>query len=77
MALTIRLSLLGKRGQPIYRIVVGEKRTKRDGANHEVIGNYNPNVTPPLLNLKKDRLEYWVKQGASVSTGLRKLIEHN
>jgi len=77
MALAIRLSLVGKRGQPIYRVVVGEKRSKRDGINQEIIGHFNPNVQPPHLELKKDRFNYWLKQGAQISSGMRKLLTAN
>lgn len=75
MALAVRLSLVGKRGQPIYRIVVGEKRSKRDGACTEVLGHYNPNVTPPELVIKSERLTYWQSQGALVSSGLKSILK--
>lgn len=75
MALTIRLSLVGKRSQPIYRIVVGEKRSKRDGKNTEVIGYYNPNINPPDIKFKQDRLNYWQSKGALISTGLKRILD--
>lgn len=73
MATTIRLMRVGKKGTSSYRIVVLDKRKKRDGAYLEKIGFYNPKINPPVLNLKKDRLEYWLSQGATISEGLKKL----
>lgn len=75
MALTIRLSLAGKRGQPIYRVIVGEKRSKRDGKNQGILGYYNPNVKPPDLKIDRTKYNYWLEHGASISTGLKKVLD--
>ncbi|MBP8590870.1 30S ribosomal protein S16 [Candidatus Shapirobacteria bacterium] len=72
--LKIRLSQVGKKNQRSYRIVVSEKRSKRDGKNVEIIGAYNPNLEPPLLKIKEDRLLYWLKEGAQMTPTVRKLI---
>ena len=74
MSTSIRLSRLGKKNQPIYRIVVTETRYKRDGRYSAVLGTYNPNFTPPQLNLDKEEFEKWVKRGAIISDGLRKIL---
>lgn len=75
MSTSIRLSLIGKKNQPIYRIVVSETRYKRDGRYAAVLGLYNPNVTPPQFNLDKEEFEKWVKRGAIISDGLRKILK--
>lgn len=75
MALVVRLSLAGKKGQPIYRIIVGEKRSKRDGKNQATLGYYNPNLKPPELKLDRDEFDRWREKGATVSDGLRKILD--
>jgi len=72
--LKIRLSQVGKKNQRSYRIVVSEERSKRDSKNVEVLGAYNPNLKPPLLKVKKDRLQYWLKEGVQMTPTVRKLI---
>ena len=69
----IRLSRRGARKQPIYRIVVIEKDRARDGRSIEVVGLYNPRTNPATVDLKRDRLEYWVGKGAKLSTIVNKL----
>ncbi|MGI5826131.1 MAG: 30S ribosomal protein S16 [Patescibacteria group bacterium] len=75
MALSVRLSLVGKKNRPVYRIVVAETRSKRNGKSLQQIGVYDPNVNPPVLQLDNKALESWVKKGAIVSTGLDKLLK--
>ena len=72
--LKVRLAQVGKKNQRSYRIVVSEERSKRDSKNVEILGTYNPNLKPPLLKVKKDRLEHWLKQGAQATPTIRKLI---
>ncbi len=65
--LTIRLSRVGKRKQPIYRLIVSEKGRDPWGRSLEIIGNYNPRSTPPQINFKNDRITYWLSKGAQAS----------
>lgn len=74
MSTSIRLSLVGKKNQPVYRIVVSETRYKRDGKHLDVLGTYDPNSKPPRLDLSQEKLEKWKKQGAIISDGLRKIL---
>jgi len=67
---------VGKKNQRSYRIVVSEEKSKRDSKNVEILGAYNPNLKPPLLKVKKDRLEYWLQQGAQATSTVKKLINH-
>lgn len=76
MAVKIRLTRIGRRDNPNYRIVVCDERVKRDGKYIEKIGFYDPfKESPNKINLNKERLDYWLKKGAQPSDGLRKLIK--
>lgn len=75
MAVAIRLMRFGKRGNPTYRIVVLDKRKKRDGAYIEKIGTYQPMTEPGKLELMKERFEYWTSRGAQLSEGMTKLLK--
>ena len=74
MSTSIRLSLSGKKNQPVYRIVVSETRYKRDGKHLDVLGTYNPSFKPPRLDLSQEKLEKWMEKGAIISEGLRKIL---
>ncbi len=73
MAATLRLMRYGKKGHPFYRIVVVEKTRKRDGAYIEALGTYDPMTKPHKVDIKDDRLQYWLSVGAIVSEGLKKM----
>ena len=62
--LKIRLKRIGKKKQPSYRFVVAEASRSRDSKTVEEIGFYNPMTKPSTIKIKKDRGEYWLKQGA-------------
>lgn len=70
----IRLARVGARKQPHYRIVVIEKDRARNGRSIEVVGTYNPRTTPATVDLKRDRIDYWVGKGARLSDRLGKLV---
>jgi small subunit ribosomal protein S16 len=74
--LMIRLSRRGARKQPIYRIVVIEKDRARDGRSIEVVGLYNPRTNPATVDLKNDRIEYWLAKGAQFSPTLARLYKN-
>jgi small subunit ribosomal protein S16 len=71
--LMIRLARVGARKQPHYRIVVIEKARARNGRPVEVVGTYNPRTNPASVELKRDRLDYWVSKGAQMSERVGKL----
>ena len=73
--LMIRLSRVGARKKPYYRIVVIEKDRARDGRSLEVVGTYNPRTSPATVDLKKDRVDYWTGKGAQLSDRVNKLVE--
>ena len=72
--LMIRLARIGARKQPYYRVVVIEKERARNGRSVEVVGTYNPRTSPASLNLKRDRIEYWISKGAQCSDRVKKLL---
>ena len=72
--LTIRLARRGARKQPHYRVVVIEKESARNGRPVEVVGTYNPRTNPASLDIKRDRVEYWVSKGAKMSDRVNKLM---
>lgn len=76
MAATIRLMRFGKKNFPTYRIVVIDKRKKAKGSYIEKIGTYNPINETDSINIDKERFQYWIKNGAETSDGLKKLLKH-
>jgi small subunit ribosomal protein S16 len=73
--LRIRLSRVGKKGRPAYRIVVAEAKSPRDGSYIEWIGTYDPMQDPPAINIKLDRAQYWLGIGAQASDPVKRIIE--
>jgi small subunit ribosomal protein S16 len=71
--LMIRLSRMGARKQPFYRVVVIEKARARNGRPVEVVGTYNPRTNPTSIDFKRDRVDYWVSKGAQMSERVGKL----
>jgi small subunit ribosomal protein S16 len=73
LVLMIRLSRMGARKQPHYRIVVIEKARARNGRPVEVVETYNPRTNPASIEMKRDRVDYWVSKGAQMSERVNKL----
>ncbi len=73
MATVIRLTKMGRKKKPFYRIVVTDSRKKRDGGWIESLGYYNPLVEPALVKYNAQRLEYWKSVGAKMSERVAKL----
>lgn len=72
--LRIRLSRVGKRKQPSYRIVVMDQKKPRDSAYVEVVGHYDPRPQPAAITLKADRIQYWLGQGAQPTDTVRSFL---
>ena len=72
--LMIRLARTGARKQPHYRVVVIEKERARNGRSVEVVGTYNPRTNPASVELKRDRVEYWISKGAKMSDRVSKIM---
>ena len=73
----IRLARFGAKKKPSYRIVVIEKERARDSRSVEVVGRYNPVSHPPTVNLKHERIQYWLKNGAQPSDTVSRLLKNN
>ena len=74
MAVTIRLTRRGRHKRPFYRIVVTDSKMPRDGRFIEVIGTYDPLAKPVAIQVKKERAEAWLAQGAQVSDTVGDLL---
>lgn len=70
MSVKIRLSRLGAKKQPTYRIVVAEERSKRDGRLVERLGHFDPRTDPPTIVLNEERTRYWLSVGARPTDAL-------
>jgi small subunit ribosomal protein S16 len=75
--LMIRLARFGAKKKPFYRIVVIEKERARNGRNLEVVGHYNPLTDPAKVDLNRERITYWTKNGAQLSETVARLIKNN
>lgn len=75
--LNISLMRMGAKGKPFYRVVVKEKRSKRDGKYLENVGTYNPMTDPSTVDLKHERIQYWISVGAQPTETVASLIKHN
>ena len=69
--LTIRLTLIGSKKKPKYRIVVIEKSKARNGRYIDVLGQYDPRKSPSMFNLDREKYAYWVSKGAQPSETVR------
>lgn len=72
--LSIRLTRRGAKKKPFYRIIVTEKRSKRDGRFIENVGYYDPCRTPADVKIDRERLNYWIERGAQPSETVRSLM---
>ncbi len=68
---------MGAKKKPFYRVVVKEKRSKRDGKYLENVGTYNPMADPAEVNLNHERVNYWISVGAQPTETVASLIKHN
>lgn len=73
--LTIRLMRMGSKNRPFYRIVIKEKRSKRDGKYLELIGYYDPLRQEDNCKINHERYNYWLKKGAIPSETVRSLFK--
>lgn len=74
MAVRMRLTRVGSTKNPIYRIVVVDSRTRRDGRAIETIGQYNPRMEPSLIEIDAEKAKKWLGEGAQPSRTVKKLL---
>ena len=75
MAVRIRLTRVGARNNPMWRVVAADQRSPRDGRFIEVLGHYNPQTDPSTIELDEQKLRGWIEQGAQPSGTVKKLMK--
>ncbi len=74
MAVRIRLRRVGASKNPIWRVVVADQRSPRDGRTIETIGQYNPQTEPSLIAIDEERARHWLEKGAQPSRTVATLL---
>lgn len=74
MAVKIRLRRIGAKKKPIYRLVIADSKSPRDGRFIETVGHYNPLVDPPEITVREERVEQWLKWGAQPTETVKQLL---
>ena len=75
MAVKLRLTRVGSRKNPIYRVVAADSRSPRDGKFIEIVGRYNPQTEPSTIELDEDRVKDWLSKGAQPTEPVEKLLK--
>jgi small subunit ribosomal protein S16 len=74
MAVTLRLTRMGAKKKPFYRIVAADSRMPRDGRIIEKLGHYDPMTEPPVIKVDLERVDYWLGVGAQPSDTVSQLV---
>jgi small subunit ribosomal protein S16 len=74
VAVRIRLTRVGARKDPVWRVVVADQRSPRDGRVIEIIGRYNPQTDPSTIAIDSERAQHWLQRGAQPSDTVKKLF---
>ncbi|EGJ48862.1 30S ribosomal protein S16 [Desulfocurvibacter africanus] len=74
MALKLRLTRMGSKKRPFYRIVAVDSATRRDGRALDFVGHYNPMVDPAEITINKEKVQKWMDRGAQPSDTVRALL---
>jgi small subunit ribosomal protein S16 len=75
MSVKIRLARHGAKKRPFYRIVIADEDCRRDGRFLEIVGTYNPLPDPAEVQVKDDRVKYWLDQGAIPTDTVKNLLK--
>ena len=75
MAVKIRLTRVGSKKNPIYRVVVADSRSPRDGRFIEIVGRYNPQTDPSTIDLDEAKIKDWISKGAQPTDSVRRLMK--
>ena len=75
MAVRMRLTRVGSKKNPIYRVVVADSRSPRDGRNIDTIGRYNPQTHPSEVHIDVEKADTWIANGAQPTPAVKKLIK--
>lgn len=74
MAVRLRLTRIGGKKDPVWRVVVADQRSPRDGRVIETVGHYNAQTEPSTIVLDEDRVKAWLERGAQPTDTVRKLL---
>jgi len=74
LAVKLRLRRMGKKRQPVYKVIAADSRSPRDGKFLEAIGLYNPKANPVTIDIKEDRALYWLSVGAQPTDTVNSLL---
>jgi len=75
MAVRIRLTRMGSKKKPFYRLIAADSESPRDGKFLQILGSYDPMKEPAQIEIHKEKVDYWLKQGASLSGSARSLLK--
>jgi small subunit ribosomal protein S16 len=75
LAVKLRLTRVGSKKNPIYRIVAADSRSPRDGKFLEIVGRYNPQTEPSTIELDEERIRHWLSKGAQPSNTVQRLLK--
>ena len=75
MAVRIRLTRMGAKKRPYYRLVAANSEAPRDGKFLEILGSYDPMKDPAQVTVHKEKVDYWLKKGARVSGSARAILK--
>ena len=75
MAVKLRLTRIGSKKNPVYRIVAADSRSPRDGKFLEIVGRYNPQTDPSTIEVNEERVKDWLSKGAQPSPTVAKLLK--
>jgi small subunit ribosomal protein S16 len=75
MAVRIRLTRMGSKKKPFYRLVAADSQSPRDGKFLEVLGVYDPKTNPARIDLHKEKIGYWLERGATASESARAILK--
>ncbi len=77
MAVRLRLTRVGRKKRPYYRVVAADSSMPRDGRFLEILGTYDPLPNPSISHFKEERVLYWLKNGALPSERVSRLMKHS
>jgi small subunit ribosomal protein S16 len=75
LAVRMRLTRIGSKKNPIYRVVIADSRSPRDGKFIEIVGRYNPQTDPSTIDFDEDRVKEWLGKGAQPSGAVSRLLK--
>ena len=75
MAVTLRLTRVGSKKNPIFRVVAADKRSPRDGKFIEIVGRYNPQTDPSTIEFDEEKIKDWISKGAQPSSTVKRLMK--